>query len=68
MSDLKIFRVIQVQWKLDLADTDLAENLDLKENPSENLGNHFLFLVHKSARNSGNTRFSGQKLGDRFFR
>ena len=39
-----------------------------KGHPSENLGDHFWFLVHKSARNSGKTRFSGQKLGDRFFR
>ena len=29
-----------VQWKLDLADTDLAENLDLKDT-SKNLSDHF---------------------------
>ena len=33
-----------------------------------NLGNHFWFLVHKSARYSRISRFSGQKVGDRFFR
>ena len=29
---------------------------------------YFLFLVHGFARNSGKSRFSGQSLGDRFFR
>ena len=27
----KGFKRVQVQWKLDLADTDLAENFDLKD-------------------------------------
>ena len=37
---------------------------------SENLGffGHFLFLLHKSAWNSGKSCFSGQKFGDWFFR
>ena len=54
----------EVQWKLDLADTDLAENLDLKGTPQKIWANIFLFLVHKSAQNSENTRFSRQKLGE----
>ena len=28
---LKLFSLSKIQWKLDLADTDLAENLDLKD-------------------------------------
>ena len=44
-----------VQWKLDLVDTNLAENLGLKDTPQKILGNHFgWFLVHKSAQNSEN--------------
>jgi len=34
----------KVQWKLDLANTDLAENLDLKGHLSENLVNHFFIF------------------------
>ena len=37
-----------------------------KGHSSENMGNRFLFLVHKSAQNSGKSRFSGQTLGERF--
>ena len=39
-----------------------------KGHSSENMGDRFLFLVYKSARNSGKSRFRGQNLGDRFFR
>ena len=29
------FKLNQIQWKLDLTDTDLAENLDLKDTPQK---------------------------------
>ena len=32
-----------VQWKVDLADTDLAENLDLKDTPQKILATIFYF-------------------------
>ena len=31
----------KIQWKLDLADTDIAENLDLKDSLQKNLSDHF---------------------------
>ena len=58
--------VVYVQWKLDLADTDLAENRDFKDTLQKIGATIFCFLVHNSARNSGITRFSGQKLTDDF--
>ena len=39
----------QIQWKLDLADTSLAETLGLKETLQKIWATVFLFLVHKSA-------------------
>ena len=32
---LKLSYVLCIQWKLDLADTDLAKNLDLKDTPQK---------------------------------
>ena len=59
---------IEIQGKLDLADTDLTENLDLKDTPQKIWATIFDFLLHKSTQISGKPRFSGQKFGDRFFR
>ena len=35
LSNLILWNTFSVQWKLDLADTDLAENLDLKDTPQK---------------------------------
>ena len=43
-----VFSWNPVHCKLDLADTDLAENLGLKDTLQKELGNHFWFLVHIS--------------------
>ena len=50
----------KIQRKLDLADPDIAENLDLKDS-SENLG-IVKFLLHETARNNRKSRFRGQKF------
>ena len=50
----------KLQWKLDLADTDLAETLDLKDTLQKIWATIFVFLV---TRNSGKSRFSGQNFG-----
>ena len=51
-----------VQWKLELADTSLAENLGLKDTLQKIWATVFFsFLAHKSAQNSEKPRLSGQK-------
>ena len=51
---------VGVQWRLDLTDTDLAENLDLKDTLQKIWAT--IFLVRKFAQKSGKTRYSGQKV------
>ena len=63
---LKLSYVLCIQWKLDLADTDLAKNLDLKDTPQKMWATIFDFYYISPLEIAEKTRFSGQKFGDRF--
>ena len=52
----------RIQCKLDLADTDLAENLDLKDTLQKTRVTIFDFQYISPLKNSGKSRISGDRF------